>query len=61
MTKVDTTFSFFFGGIFSEANAKYPRRILKAINHAKKICMCCVEAGTQYEMGMTDLANDQLR
>ena len=28
---------FFLGGIFTEANAKYPRRILKAINNAKTI------------------------
>ena len=47
MTKTDTTFSLFFGGIFTEANAKYPRRILKAINNAKTIRTCCVEARTR--------------
>ena len=60
MTKMDTTFSFL-GSIFTEANAKYPQRILKAINNAKTIRTCCVEAGTRYDTGMTDLANDQLR
>ena len=71
MTKTDTAFSLFFGGIFTEANAKYPRRILKAINIAKTIRTCCVEARTRYPLlvhrqvnliydtGMTDLVNDQ--
>ena len=44
-------FFFFFGGIFTEANAKYPRRIiLKAINNPKTICTCCVEAHTRYHV-----------
>ena len=50
MMKTDTTFSLFFGGIFTEANAKYPRRILKAINNAKIIRTCCVEARTRYHV-----------
>ena len=50
MTKTDTTFSLFFGGIFTEANAKYPRRILKSINNAKTIRTCCVEARTRYHV-----------
>ena len=51
MTKTDTTFSLFFGGIFTEANAKYPRRIiLKAINNPKTICTCCVETRSQYHV-----------
>ena len=53
MTKTDMTFSFFFGGVFTEANTKYPRRILKATNNAKTIRMCCVKAGTRYDTGMT--------
>ena len=43
-------FLFFLGGIFTEANAKYPRRILKAINNAKTIRTCCVEARTRYQL-----------
>ena len=57
---------FFFGGIFTEANAK-------AINNVKTIRMCCVEARTMndvtssqaslliHDTGMKDLVNDQLR
>ena len=57
---------FFFGGIFTEANAK-------AINNAKTIRTCCVEARTMnyvtssqaslliHDTGMKDLVNDQLR
>lgn len=40
----------FFGGIFTEANTKYPRRILKAVNNAKTIRTWCVKARTRYHV-----------